>query len=181
MEQVTKTMLENVRLSYVHVFEPSAIDAASEPKYSCCVLIDKRDAVNLKKVNDAMAAAFNVGMAKKWNGKQPAILKNPLRDGDTKDLEKTPEYEGMFFLNANNKNKPIIIDRSRQPIDDPSGMYSGCYANVLVNFFAYNKAGNNGVGCSLMGVQFVRDGERLAGGASVGDFDELEPSPNPFG
>jgi hypothetical protein len=181
MTEQTKIMLENVRVSYVHVFEPTAIDGNSEAKYSCCVLIPKNDVANLAKVNEAMGVAFRNGLQKKWGGKTPAILKNPLRDGDSKDIEKNPEYSGMMFINAGNKNKPMAIDRQREPITDASGFYSGCFANVLVNFFPYKTAGNNGVGCSLMGVQFVRDGERLAGGASTSDFEELTPEGNPFG
>ena len=54
-------------------------------------------------------------------------------------------------------------------------VYSGCYCNVTVNFYPYNKPMNQGIATGLGNVQFVRDGERLSGKASADeDFDVLE-------
>lgn len=185
----TKILITNVRVSYAHVFEPTAIAGNTDLKYSCSALIPVNDVNNLNQISAAMGEAFQQGLDKKtWGAKVPAIMKNPLRNGAEKDHEKNPEYAGMMFVSASNTNKPMVVDRSRNPITDAAGFYSGCYANVLVNFFPFSKAGNNGVGCSLLGVQFVSDGEHLANGASVDDFAQIDPAqgaaqfvaPNPF-
>ena len=54
-------------------------------------------------------------------------------------------------------------------------VYSGCFCNVSVNFYAFNANGNRGVAAGLGNIQFVKDGDRLSGRASAeSDFDALE-------
>ena len=61
------------------------------------------------------------------------------------------------------------------------------YARVTINFYAYDTAGNRGVGCGLGNVLKIRDGEPLAGGASAeSDFAGVAapaaaPAPNAYG
>lgn len=63
----------------------------------------------------------------------------------------------------------------QQDILDPMMVYSGCYCNVSVNFYAFNANGNRGVAAGLGNIQFVKDGDRLSGRASAeADFDALE-------
>lgn len=180
----SRLTLKNVRVGYVHVFEPSQIGGTGEPKYSLVALIPKTDVAQINAINAAMQVAYNEGMAnpKKWAGRQPAVLDVALKDGDTtKDLSKNPEYEGMYYINVKDKNKPIVVDRSRNAITDPSGFYSGCFANVICQFFPFLNTGKYGISASLQGVQFVSDGERLAaGGASANDFDALDGDTAPF-
>ena len=56
-----------------------------------------------------------------------------------------------------------MVDRRVQPILDQSEIYSGCYANVAVNFFPYLFAGKKGIGAGLGNIQKIKDGESLAG------------------
>ena len=65
--------------------------------------------------------------------------------------------------------KRQIVDRSVQPILDRSEVYSGCYARVSVNFYAFNSNGNRGIACGLGNIQKVRDGEPLGGKSSAAD------------
>lgn len=44
----------------------------------------------------------------------------------------------------------------------PTDIYSGMYARVSINFYAYNSAGKRGVGCGLRAVMKTRDGEPLS-------------------
>ena len=74
-----------------------------------------------------------------------------------------------FFVNANSTTAPQIVDRSVQPILDRSEVYSGCYARVSVNFYAFNSNGNRGIACGLGNIQKVRDGEPLGGKSSAAD------------
>ena len=48
-------------------------------------------------------------------------------------------------------------------------MYSGCYARVSLNFYAFNSNGNKGVACGLGNIQKVRDGEPLGGRTNAAD------------
>lgn len=68
-----------------------------------------------------------------------------------------------------------MVDRHVQPVLDPMMVYSGCYCNVSVNFYAFNANGNRGVAAGLGNIQFVKDGDRLSGRASANaDFSALE-------
>ena len=163
----TKVITGIVRLSYANVWEPTSING-SAPKYHCSLIIDKKDTKTVAAINAAIDAAIKEGAAK-FGGKVPnkAALKLPLRDGD---LERDDEaYKGSYFINANSTSAPQIVDRSVQPILDRSEVYSGCYARVSINFYAFNSNGNRGVACGLGNIQKVRDGEPLGGKSSAAD------------
>lgn len=157
----------NTRLSYFHGWEPVSINGGPE-KYSVSVLIPKSDTETVNAVNAAIDAAIEEGIAK-FGGKKPskAAIKLPLRDGD---LERDDEaYKGHWFINANSNTAPQIVDRAVRPILDRNEVYSGCYARVSLNFYAFNSSGNKGIACGLGNIQKVRDGESLGGRANAAD------------
>ena len=163
----TKVVTGVVRLSYANVWEPASING-SKPKYSVSLIIPKSDTKTIADINAAIANAIEAGAAK-FGGKVPnkAALKLPLRDGD---LEREDEaYKGRYFVNANSTTAPQIVDRAVQPILDRSEVYSGCYARVSINFYAFNTNGNKGIACGLGNIQKVRDGEPLGGKTSAAD------------
>ena len=161
------------RISFANIWEPKAINGGDE-KYSVSCLIPKSDKKTIARIQKAVEAAKEDGKSRKWGGKIPPNLKLPLRDGDI-DRPDDENYEDCFFLNASSKDAPQVVDRKVNPILDPMMVYSGCYCNVSVNFYAFNANGNRGVAAGLGNIQFVRDGERLSGKASAdADFDALE-------
>ena len=169
----TKVVTGKVRLSYAHVWEPVSIND-SKPKYSVSLVIPKSDKETIKKINAAVDAAIEEGIAK-FGGKKPnkAALKLPLRDGDTERDDEV--YKNCFFVNANSTTAPQIVDRSVQPILDREEVYSGCYARVSINFYAYNTNGNKGIACGLGNIQKIADGEALGGRTTAkDDFSSLE-------
>ena len=163
----TKVVTGIVRLSYVNVWEPASING-SKPKYSVSLIIPKGDTKTIADINAAVDAAIQEGAAK-FGGKIPnkAALKLPLRDGD---IERDDEaYKGSYFVNANSTTAPEVVDRSLQRILDRNEVYSGCYARVSINFYAFNSNGNRGIACGLGNIQKVRDGEPLGGKTSAAD------------
>jgi len=163
-----KITIKNVRFSYAHVFEPSAINDKSEKKFSVCLLIPKKDKDGIAKIEQAIEAAIEKGLVSLFGGKRPKNLKLPFRDGD-EEREGKPEYAGMMFINATSKSRPSVFDESVERIIDPEEFYSGCYGSASVNFYAYDKAGSKGIACGLNGVQKLKEGERLSGGAATED------------
>ena len=157
----TKVVTGIVRLSYANVWEPASING-SKPKYSVSLIIPKGDTKTIADINAAIDAAIQEGAAK-FGGKIPnkAALKLPLRDGDA--------YKGSYFVNANSTTAPEVVDRSLQRILDRNEVYSGCYARVSINFYAFNSNGNRGIACGLGNIQKVRDGEPLGGKTSAAD------------
>lgn len=157
------------RLSYFNGWEPKSINGGPE-KYSVSVLIPKDDVKTIK----AIDAAIEEGVGK-FGGKKPnkAAIKLPLRDGY---IERDDEpYKGHYFINANSTSAPQIVDKRVVPILDRSEVYSGCYARVSLNFYAFNSNRNKGVSCGLGNIQKIRDGEPLGGKVNVADeFTSLE-------
>ena len=168
----TKVITDKVRASFVHVFEPQSVNG-SEPKYSCSFIIPKSDTETIAAIKAAIEQAKQEGVAK-FGGKIPPNLKLPLRDGDI-DRPDDPNYANSYFVNANSKEKPGVVNRKRVPITDPLELYSGCYVRVSINFYAYNSNGSKGVAAGLGNIQKWCDGEPLNGRVRAEDeFDALD-------
>lgn len=163
----TKVVTGIVRLSYANVWEPVSING-SNPKYSVSVIIPKSDENTLANINAAVDAAIKEGTGK-FGGKTPnkAALKLPLRDGDAERDDEA--YKNSFFVNANSTTPPQIVDMSVQPMLDRAEVYSGCYARVSLNFYAFNSNGNRGIACGLGNIQKVKDGDPLGSRSSAAD------------
>ncbi|MFX3708021.1 ssDNA-binding protein, partial [Streptococcus suis] len=54
--------------------------------------------------------------------------------------------------------------------DSADDVYSGVFASVSMNAYAYNTAGNKGISCCLNNVQILAKGDYL-GGRSSADAD----------
>lgn len=172
--QQTKVVTGEVRFSYLHVFQPHAIEEGQQEKFSVSLLIPKSDKKTLAKIKKAVEAAKVAGQSTKFGGKIPPNLKTPLRDGDAERPDQ-PEYAGHYFLNANSTNKPGLVDANLDPILDSTELYSGCYGRASVNFYAYNVSGNRGIACGLNNLQKLRDGETLGGRSRAeDDFEAVE-------
>jgi len=167
-----KIRIENARFSYAHVYKPQAAVDGGDPKYSVSILIPKSAKDDIKRIQEAIKATATAN-AHVWNGRVPADLRNPLRDGDI-DKPNYPEYAGHYFINASSKQMPGVVGPDgRTPVEY---LVSGDYGRVTVQFYAYNRAGNKGVGCGLQNIQWLREGEPLGGGRSKpeDDFDAVE-------
>ena len=164
----TKVVTGVVRLSYANVWEPKSINGGAE-KYSVSLIIPKADTKTLGAIQKAIDSAIEEGRGK-FGGKVPskATLKLPLRDGDV-DRPDDEAYTNCYFVNANSSSAPEIVDKSLNPVLNRSEVYSGVYARVSINFYAFNSNGNRGIACGLGNIQKVRDGEPLGGKTSAAD------------
>lgn len=163
----TKVVTGKVRFCYVNVFEPTAMNEGDTPKYNICVLIPKSDTTTIDKIKKAVEAAKEAGKAKlaDKNGRIPANLKLPLRDGD-EERPDDPAFKDHYFINANSMHQPSIVDRSLNPIMSRDEFYSGCYGRVSINFYAFNVS-SKGIAAGLNNLQKLEDGEMLAGGSTA--------------
>lgn len=171
----TKVITDVIRLSFVHVWQPTSMEAGKDPKYSVSAIIPKTNTDLINRINAAVKAATELGKDGKWGGKIPAKLKLPLRDGDTERPE-DETYKGAYFLSCSSKTKPGVVGLDRQPIIDESQVYSGCYGRLSLNFYPFNSNGSKGVACGLNHVQKVKDGEALSGISKAEDdfADDVE-------
>lgn len=170
----TKVITGEVRFSYTHVFEPSAMEGQT-PKFSTSLIISKDDTKTLAEIQAAIDEALEAGKSSKFGGKIPTVWKNPLRDGDIERPDDAA-YKNSFFVNANSTNQPGIVDKAVKPILSRDDFYAGCYGRAGVTFYAFNSNGNKGIACGLQNVQKLRDGERLSGGSSA-EEDFGSPTP----
>lgn len=173
LKNETKVVISNCRLSYANIFEPKAFEG-QEPKYSVSLIISKDDKETIELIEKAIENATNEGKEKYWSGKTPKNLKYPLRDGDEEREDEA--YENSYFINANSKNAPQIVGKERDRATGKAialgedDVYSGCYANVSVNFYAYNNV-SKGIAAGLGNIQKEADGERLSGAFSKAEDD----------
>ncbi len=173
--------LNAVTLSMPYLFEASAFDDKSDEKFSAHFIIERGS-----EHEAAVKAAISAEATKLWQDKAGAKIKSILaagklwclRDGDTKlDKQGNPMagYAGKLFVSAKNTIRPLVIDQGKAPITAADGkLYAGAIVNAHIDVRVNNKPSDQAY-AYLLGVQFVRDGERLAGGAvaSVDDFDAI--------
>jgi hypothetical protein len=175
-------------LSFPTLYVPRAFNDQQEPKYSA-MLAFTPDA-DMKEIK---AAAIAVAK-EKWGDRAKQILKNnnPFRDHDAEvEAGQTKDKgfpAGSVFFNARSKNPPAVVARTSGPdgrpvvIDEtlagaagPYEIYGGVMVKAYVSVYAYDTAGNKGIGFGLEGIQRWEDGERLDGRAAVAsvfDFEE---------
>lgn len=170
--------LNDVRLSFPVLFEAKSFEEGGKKEFSGSFLIPK---TNTALLGEIKAAMLKVATGK-WGAKAEGILTTLFRDdrlclhdGDRKDYD---GYEGHFFLRASNQVRPLLIDRSRNPVTEADGkIYAGCYVNVTVSLWAQDNKFGKRINANLRGVQFFRDGEAFSGGVSAqpDEFEALEP------
>ena len=167
------------RLSYANIWEPKSINGGPE-KFSASLIIPKSDTKTIAAIEKAVEAAVE-GNLDKFGGKKPKLsaIKTPLRDGDTDRDDDA--YADAMFVNANSTTAPQVVDARVKPVLDRDEVYSGCYVNVSVNFYAFNTNGNRGVAAGLGNIQKVRDGERLDGRVSADkEFSAVDTAEDDF-
>lgn len=169
------------RFSYESIMKPSLGPNAKPgdaPRYSVTILMPKSDTAAKARIDAAIEAAKQYGAAKKIfkEGTPLDRLQTVVYDGDgfRRDgyTRFGKECAGCWVFTASTPadKPPVVVDGGRNPIIDPTEIYSGMYGRVGVDFFPYSTGGNQGIGCSLINVQKLRDGEPLAGArASVDD------------
>lgn len=176
----TKVITGVVRLSYVNLLEAKAINEGDDPKYSVQLIIPKSDKETLAALKKARKAAYDADGGSKLKGLKFEKIHDTLRDADEEfDTEsEKPELKNCYFLNVSSKGKPGIVKREdgmNVKTDDPEEVYSGVYAIVSLNFYAFNVGKNKGITAGLNNVMVLGYGDYLGGRASAdADFDDID-------
>lgn len=173
--------IDNVRFNYTNTLFTARKPKTGEGK-------EKFSVVALFPKDHPQVAAIKAEIQKvadaKWPGKGAEVLKQLaagdrlcLHDGEAKADK--PGYEGNLFINASNELRPLVVGPQREPLVEADGKpYSGSYGNIIVEFWAQDNQFGKRISASLLGVQHIKDGERLSGGsvAAADDFDAI-PAP----
>lgn len=173
--EIAGILIENGRLSFDDLYEPTASVEGGRLKYRCNIIIDPTTDTgkrNIKKIEN-LIKQVELDKFKK----SPATYKTDDRkcfvDGDSCVNQKTGEvydgYAGMAILKAANDKRVAVVNRDLTPLVAEDGVtYAGCYCNFFIRIYGVTGAdkGGNGLFASLETVQFVKDGEPF-GGAPV--------------
>lgn len=158
------------RFAYLNCWRPQQ-QSNGEAKYSLSAVIPKEDTETIELIRKTLEYVAEHSVSK-WGGRIPDKLRLPLHDGD---VEKTnnPIFKNSYFINAKCKEPPQIVDSEVQPIINQSELYSGCYGNVSVTFYAYNVGGSRGIAAWLCNIQKISDGDPI--GQRILAKDEFKP------
>ena len=175
-----KVHLKDVRISFANIFEPKQVQGQGDAKFSAAFLFPRSHPAVAE-----LTTAITQAATEKWAAKAADVLKALkaadklcVHDGDAKADNEA--YPGNLFVNASNKTRPLVIGPNREPLVAADGKpYSGCYVNAIVEVWPQDNQFGKRINASLLGVQFLRDGERLSGGgvAAAEDFQAIEPLP----
>lgn len=179
-------ILKNVRLSYPDLWKPSKpMNPTDAPKYGAQFIFEPTsDAAAVAK--DAMVKTAQETFGPNWQQIVAAMEKTKrcLRKGDenlTKDGALRDGYQGMLYLVARNKAKPLVIGQRRGPdgqfpvLTEADGKpYGGCFVNAKVDIKAMKgfEQVPSQIYATLLTVQFLRDG--VAFGAAPGTAEGFE-------
>ena len=166
-------LIQNVRLSFPHLFKASSFTPGQDEKYSATFILEPGHPQL-----EAIKAEIEAVAKEKWPKGIPSSVKVCLRPNSEKALDGF--VEGGYFFNASNPSRPTVIDANRSPLVEADGKpYAGCYVNAIVEFWAQDNQYGKRVNASLSGVQFVMDGDAFGGGraASADDFPDLGDAP----
>ena len=164
------------RLSFEHIFNPSAGPNGGTEKFSAALILEGKSNPQLPKIRKAI----NDVAEAQWGSRAKAELAKLqsqdrifLRDGDNSGRA---EYAGHWYFNASNKTRPLVVDVDKTPLTEADGKpYSGCYVNMLIEVWAMQNEFGKRICASLKGVQFVRDGDAFTNKrpATVDDFEDV--------
>lgn len=180
-----KLNINNVRLAFPSIFEPSAFEDGA-PMYGAKFVVDPADTALVAKLDDAMLAVAK----EKWKDKGAAIFDRMTKTGKPKGIEvpfvhepygKDGEpydgFEGMYYITAKSATRPLVIDRDKSPLVAADGRpYAGCFVNIQIELWPQDHPKwGKAIRAQLKGIQFFKDGDAFAGGApaNADDFEEL--------
>lgn len=166
--------VDNVIASYPHLDKPWAKNETDRKKFSITGLAPKETHAEAKSL---LVDEINKLLVSSKIGKLAGEHKF-VRNGDDSGKD---ENEGKWVIKCseNPERRPSVRTTrgTLMEIEDiAETVYPGCIVNILLRPWAQNNQHGKKINANLIGVQFVRDGERL-GEAPIDDegaWDELD-------
>jgi hypothetical protein len=185
------TIIIPARLTFFHLLRPVLPKKAKPgavPKFDVTVLVPHGSPEDIE-----WNAHIDQVMDSKWPGMNaPVTLKPTLQknqrcwgDGATSldaKLQPREGWTGHTYITARSETAPGVADPTTGVPIDPANLmavqaqmqkfYSGCYVAVEINPYCWDNENGRGVSSELIGVMFMRDGDRMGNAA---------PAPTGFG
>ena len=162
----------NVALSYPHLLEPYAgkNDKPGQGKYGAKFLIPKAtgkaDALTLLNRADKLS----VDALKAKCGADNKFIRDGANSGKV-------DEEAFYTVSASEKTRPALIGPNGRPVEDEDVedlFYPGAIVNALIKPWIQDNSWGKKCNANLLGVQFVKHGERLGGTRTKVEDDDFE-------
>lgn len=178
-----RVKLEGVPVSFPHVFRKHSSIEDGTPKFSLNAIIDEETKAG-RKARAAMDAAIEKAKKSLWGDNPPRIKDDRICLKDGNDMldgsgEVRDGYQDVMYVKASTQKRPNVRDRDgKTPLtEEDDKVIGGDICNVWLDVWPTKdkKLGGNGVFATLVGVQFVKEGNRFGGGKGLSDddFDDL--------
>jgi hypothetical protein len=176
-------VLRNSRIAYSDsLIVPKAYEVGQPEKYSCTILLPPgHEGLALLEAALEAAAIARWGRKSEW----PRLLKGITRDPVIKDVADYPKIgirePGWSLVRASSLEPPGIVDAKLVEVAKPdlrSEVYSGRWAAVSVNAFAYDRPTGPGVSLGLGNIQLLKHDTRL-GAPRMKPGEEFDPEELP--
>jgi len=176
-----KLKIKNARLSFPDLFTAVQYQGTGPFSYRCTLLIPEGSAMR-KEIDKAI----NEVAKEKWAAKAPDVLDKARKgkagicftDGNDREYDGYSDCWALTATKAQDKGRPDIRDRDGvTPLAAEDGKpYAGCYVNAVVDIWPQDNEFGKTVRCTLVGVQFAKDGEAFSANSVIeeGDFEAIE-------
>lgn len=171
-------MLNDVRCSFLVLDEPEDYQDNKQFRWSATALIPYESPLKAQ-IDAAMQEIAKEKWEKKWQSAYENAIADPkaccLIDGKRKEYD---GYQGHWALTAHrpkDKGRPLVLDNDKSPIYKPNNevyegkagrIYSGCFVNMQVEFWAQDNKNGKALRATLLGIQRVRNGDAFGGGVA---------------
>lgn len=164
-----KVTLKNVTLSFPHLFKKSE----KFGKFGANFIFDKESDAH-KTMQDAvdkvLTEKYGPDATKTLNKIKATGKGGYVRDGS--EQEGTSGYENRLYIRTSGDVRPDVRNRDASVLAEEDGvLYAGAIVNAIIDLSTFKNAYGTHLSSRILGVQFVKDGERLSGGPVADDSD----------
>lgn len=184
-------LLPEIRLRHCNVFiVRPAFEEGQKEKFAATALLDptvKKHKVVIESLGaEIRRLTKELGIdeilgKKVYNGFESKKFHLCMGKGEGQVDEDTDEikdgFEGMIFLKATSKNRPLVVDRDLTILAESDGkVFAGVYGNMKIEFYTWKyKTGRVGIGANLRSFQYLKEGEPFGRGP-LSPEDEFAPA-----
>lgn len=175
-----KINLPKVRLSFPDLYTPRAFEEGQDEKYRATFLLDVKGNPEHKKAALAVKAEIDRAIAETWgtaphNLKQECFGKGELKR-HTESGEIYDGYEGMYFVTASGKSRPLLLDKEKNELKNgDERLYGGVFVDATVNLFItdHPKWGKR-VSAGLRAVRTLGYGDPFGMKVDASEFEDFD-------
>jgi len=170
-----RIIIPEARLAFPDLFVARSIEGGPAQFGANLIISPNSPAIAAIRAEEARLAKLA------WPDKADAMLEmiRAKNNGAVHSGALKAKYDGFadnFFVSANIKTRPTIVDRNGSPLTEADGkIYSGCYVLAHISLWTMDNQYGQKINANLLGVQFLRDGDAFSGGAAPSAVEDFKP------